>query len=260
MKFLETFHKMTSNYKKVKNAQRCLTDILTTMKFGNENSLLETMMKAEGESFTRKQICEHILTFLNAGLDTTTAHLHFTILFLAMHQKTQEKLATEVNNFLKSNQVIDYDSLAKLEYLDCVMKESFRVAPPIFLIGRETTEDFEISPGIVIPKETSIAINTFVLHRRKDIYGEKSHTFNPDNFAPEKVAERHSFSFQPFSTGRRNCLGYRFAIFFIKLVLVKLVGNYEFATKSKYENLRFKYGMTLKLTEDHHVLLKKRND
>lgn len=249
---------MTSNYMKVQNAQRFLTDILTNMKSGNENSLLEALMKAESKSYTRKQICEHILTFLNAGLDTTTAHLYFTILFLAMHLKVQEKLATEVESFFRSNKTVDYDSLAQLEYLDRVVKESFRLAPPIFLIGRETIEDFEILPGMVIPKETSLAINTFVLHRRKEIYGKDSEQFNPDNFLPEKVAERHSFSFQPFSTGRRNCIGYRFAIFFVKLVLVKLVRNFVFTTKSNYEDLRFKYGMTLKLTDDHLVSFEQR--
>lgn len=250
---------MTTNHRKVKSAQKFLTEILTSMKFEQENSLLEALMKVEGQVFTKKQICEHILTFLNAGLDTTTAHLHFTILFLAMHDEVQKKLANEIESFFRSNQKVDYDSLAKLEYLDRVVKESFRLAPPIFLIGRETIEDFEILPGIVIPKGTSLAINTFVLHRRREIYGEDNNKFNPDNFLPEKVSERHSFSFQPFSTGRRNCLGYRFAILFVKLVLVKLVRTFEFTTKSNFEDLRFKYGMTLKLTDEHLVGFRRRD-
>ena len=253
---------MTSNYRKVQKAQSFLTKLLMEMKFDHNDesveSLLEVLIKSEGERFTKKQICEHILTFLNAGLDTTAAHLHYTILFLAMHPECQDKLSKEIETFTSATETIDYNSIKTLDYLDRVMKESFRLAPPIFLIGRETVEDFEIFPGCVIPKDTPLAINSFVLHRREEIFGKDCNTFNPDHFLPEAEAQRHPFSFQPFSMGRRNCIGYRFAIIFIKLVLINLINNFEFTTKSKYEDLRFKYGMTLKLTETHHVSIKKR--
>ncbi|CRK92409.1 CLUMA_CG005979, isoform A [Clunio marinus] len=262
LQFLDIFYKRSSNYRKVKNAQKYLTDLLTNMKFESESgesdeSLLQGLIKNGSEKFTKKQVREHILTFLNAGLDTTSAMINYTILFLAMNLNCQEKLAEEITENLQN--ATELDALLKMEYLDRVVKESFRLAPPIFLIGRETIEDFEILPGVIIPKDTALTINTFVLHRRKEIYGDDSHNFNPDNFLPEKIANRHSFSFQPFSTGRRNCIGYRFAIFFIKVVLVQLIKNFKFTTKSKYEDLRFKYGMTLKLTENHLLMVDKRN-
>lgn len=219
-----------------------------------DDSLLECLLKEESEKFSKKQICEHILTYLNAGLDTTAAHLHYTMLFLATHPKFQEKLYDEVKLIESS----EHESVVKLDYLDRVTKESFRLAPPIFLIGRETVEDFEISPNLVIPKDTSLAINTFVLHRRKEIYGENSEKFDPDNFLPEKISQRHPFSFQPFSTGRRNCIGYRFATVFIKLMLAELIRSFKFTTTAQYEDLKFKYGMTLKLTKEHPMKIKKR--
>jgi cytochrome P450 len=251
---------MTPNYKKVKKAQKFLTGLLMNVKFDGtkdrDKSLLEVLLK--NEKFTEKQIREHILTFLNAGLDTTAAHLNYTILFLAMHQTFQDELSLELESFFETHDILDYESLAKLNCLDRVVKESFRLAPPIFLIGRETTEDFEISPGCIIPKDTPITINSFVLHRRKDIYGADSDKFNPNNFRPENVAKRHPFSFQAFSKGKRNCIGYNFATVFIKIVLASLIKRLRFTTKSKFEDLRFKYGMTLKLTEDHHVSIQKR--
>lgn len=222
---------------------------------GASEPLLECLLKNEDGKFTQKQICDHILTYLNAGLDTTAAHLNYTVLFLAMHPDYQEKLYREVATVEKA----DHQSIEKLDYLDRVVKESFRLAPPIFLIGRETVEDFEIAPGIVIPKDTSLCINTFVLHRRQEIYGKDSDLFNPDNFLPEAVAKRHPYSFQPFSSGRRNCIGYKFAYVFIKLALAELTRNFQFTTKSEYESLKFKYGMTLKLTRDHLVSIERRN-
>lgn len=254
-RFLYPVHKMTSNYKKVKNAQEFLTNFFSEIRLDNaEESLLECLLKSEAQQFTRKQICEHILTYLNAGLDTTAAHLNYTLLFLAMHPSFQEKLFEEVKNV----EATDFETILKLDYLDRVSKESFRLAPPIFLIGRETIEDFEISPGVVIPKDTSLAINTFVLHRRRDIYGENSEKFDPDHFLQENVAKRHPFSFQPFSTGRRNCIGVKFATVFLKLMLAALVRNFSFKTESSFEGLQFKYGMTLKFTKQHLMMIVKR--
>ena len=258
--FLNFVHKMTENYKKVQKAQRFLVDVLTNMKFEHKNnddeSLLEILLKTD--KFSSKQVRDHLLTFLNAGLDTTASHLNYTILFLAMHQEVQKELYEELESFFNSNDISNYEQLAKLGYLDRVMKESFRLAPPIFLIGRETIEDFEITTDCVIPRNTPIAINTFVLHRRKDFFGPESDKFNPNNFLPEKVSQRHPYSFQPFSTGRRNCIGYNFATIFIKIVLATLLQSFKFTTSSKYEDLRFKYGMTLKLTENHRVFIEKR--
>lgn len=262
LSFLDIFYKRSSNYKQVKIAQSLLTDVLLEMKFDHgENdsfeSLLEILTRNTDEKFTKKQICEHILTFFLAGLDTTAAHLNYTILFLAMHQEHQEKLFQELQNSISSH---EEEVIIKLDYLDRIVKESFRLAPPIFLIGRETVEDFEILPGCIIPKSTPLLINTFVLHRSKDIYGEESNTFNPDNFLPEKVANRHPFSFLPFSTGRRNCIGYRFATTFVKIILANLITNFRFTTNSTLEDVCFKYGMTLKLAKNHLLGVTKRNN
>lgn len=253
---------MTSNYRKVKSAQSSITNLLrkTNIHQGNSEehaSFLQDLLGDNSELYSEKQINEHILTFLNAGLDTTAAHINYAILFLSMHPECQGKLVKEIEG---SSSSLDIESITKLDYLDRVVKESLRLAPPIFLIGRETIEDFEISPGCVIPKQTSLAVNVFVLHRRKDLYGDTCDTFDPDNFLPEKVSQRHPQSFLPFSAGRRNCIGYRFAINFIKIVLISLLKNFQFTTDSKMEDLQFKYGMTLKLTEDHLVSIRKRKN
>ena len=260
--FLSCVHKMTENYRKVQKAQRFLVNALRNIKFDHKNSDVESLLEIllKSDKFSDKQVRDHILTFLNAGLDTTAAHLNYTILFLAMHQEVQDKLYSDLESFFNSYDLSNYEQIAKLDYLDRVMKESFRLAPPIFLIGRETIEDFEIAPNCVIPRNTPIAINTFVLHRRKDLFGPESDKFNPDNFLPENISQRHPYSFQPFSTGRRNCIGHSFATIFVKTVLANLLKSFKFKTNSQFEDLRFKYGMTLKLTKNYRVVIEKRKN
>lgn len=186
---------------------------------------------------------------------TATAH---TLLLLAQHQNVQNKLVEEINEVYALDDEITFESLAKLQYMERVIKESLRIAPVGPIIFRDAMEDFEIEKGLIIPKGTTFIVNIFALHRRKDIWGENADKFDPDNFLPENVAKRHPCSFIPFSTGRRNCIGHRYAMLSMKIILLKLLRNFKFSTDIKFEDLRFKAVLTLKLCGDHLVSITNR--
>ena len=102
-------------------------------------------------------------------------------------------------------------------------------------------------------------INFYSLHRRKDIWGENAELFNPDNFLPENVEKRHPYSFLPFSGGARNCIGYRYAMISLKILLIYLVKNYKFSTHLKYEDIQFRSDINLKLCTKHWVSIEQRS-
>lgn len=157
-----------------------------------------------------------------------------------------------------TNVEITSESLGKLQYMDRVIKETMRVAPVGPVIFREAMEDFELEQGLVIPKGTTFVLNIYALHRQKYIWGDKADMFNPDHFLPENVAKRHPCSYIPFSTGRRNCIGHRYAILSMKIILLKLLQNYVFSSDLIYEDLRFKAVLTLKLIGEHSVSIANR--
>ena len=43
-------------------------------------------------------------------------------------------------------------------------------------------------------------------------YFNNPEKFDPDNFSPEKKAERNPYAFLAFGQGPRNCIGMRFAL------------------------------------------------
>lgn len=95
--------------------------------------------------------------------------------------------------------------------------------------------------------------NFYNLHRLKSVWGEDADQFNPDNWLPEKVAQRHPYSFMPFSAGPRMCVGYQYAQINVKLGLLMLLSRYKFTTDLKMEDLQYKFSVTLKLLNGHKV-------
>lgn len=65
-----------------------------------------------------------------------------------------------------------------------------------------------LSAKHTLPAGCSIVIAPIALHMNPTIYTDPE-KFNPENFTPEKIAERHKYSFIPFSGGPRGCIGER---------------------------------------------------
>ncbi|XP_070502163.1 cytochrome P450 4c21-like [Chironomus tepperi] len=209
--------------------------------------------------FTDREIWEHILTILAAGYETSATCLSHCMLFIAMFQDVQQKMVDEIDEiFPNGNEEITLDRLGKLQYMERVIKETLRIAPVGPVIFRETRKEFEIEPGLVIPKGVIFILHIYCLHRSKKYWGERAEEFDPDNFLPERVAQRHPATFIPFSFGKRNCIGTRYAMLSMKTILLKFLQRYKVTTELKYNELRFKSTLTLQLIGKHLVQITER--
>lgn len=65
---------------------------------------------------------------------------------------------------------------------------------------------FLVSGDYEVPSGATVIIATYKLHRLSHIYPNPD-TFDPDNFLPERQANRHYYAFVPFSAGPRSCVG-----------------------------------------------------
>lgn len=132
-----------------------------------------------------------------------------------------------------------------------------RLASPIPVSVRETIGELDYGKGF-LPTGTHIIFYNFLLHTRKDIWGENAHVFNPDNFLPDNVAKRHPYSFVPFGAGLKNCIGHRYATISTKVMLIKFLQHYEFSSSLKEKDLKYKLTFSSKLAQDHKISIKKR--
>lgn len=222
----------------------------------DRKNFIDQLILHDGK-FSDDEIHDHIYTFVAAGYETTALQTAFTLLLLAIHQDAQEKVYCEIREVFAESENIDREMLGKLNYLDMVIKESLRLLPPVPLIGRETIEELELN-DLVVPKGVTLLVNFFSLHRRKDAWGADAEDFNPDRFSPENEDDRHSHSFLPFSGGLRNCIGRHYAMLAIKIILVKFLQNYKVTTDLKYDELKYKADITLKICQNLSLKIEKR--
>ena len=116
--------------------------------------------------------------------------------------------------------------MQKAEYLDQVICEVLRLSGPAFLLVRECTEDTTYK-GIRFPKGIDVNIPTYVLHRDPEVW-DNPLEFNPDNFSPEVKSKRDPYSYLPFGTGPRQCIGMRLALLEIKQGLLEIMQRFKF--------------------------------
>ncbi len=130
--------------------------------------------------------------------ETSANLLANAVLYLAINQNIQNDLYREIQEVLYSDDVeLSLENINQMKLLDRVIKETLRLGSPIPVSVRETIADFDYGKG-VLPKGTKIIFYNFLLHTRKDIWGQKANKFDPEHFLPENVAKRHPYSYVPF--------------------------------------------------------------
>ncbi|CAF1549167.1 unnamed protein product [Adineta ricciae] len=105
------------------------------------DSLLTQM---HAEKLTLDDIQEEVDTFMFAGHDTTAAAIHFFCYLMGCYPDVQAKVHAEMDAIFGDDRTrpCTMEDIPQMTYLDCVIKESLRILPPVPLIGREVQEDF----------------------------------------------------------------------------------------------------------------------
>ncbi|XP_039440779.1 cytochrome P450 4V2-like [Culex pipiens pallens] len=280
--FLDIFYRMTSAYKS-EHASRIFcndftdkiirerrTELHEEQKMPQETDEFErkslnfldqilTIVREDGTSFTDQEISDNLYTMMSAAHETSALTVSYTCLLLAMHPKIQAKVIAEMNEvFYDSSVEITLDTLKQLEYTERVIKEVLRLLPAVPIGARQTNSELLLD-GVQIPKNQILAFNCYNLHRRTDFWGPDPERFDPDRFLPEASQGRHPYAYIPFSAGLRNCIGMRYAMNSMRIMLLRILQEFEIGTDLKQTDLRFKFEITLKLVGPHSVWLKRRD-
>ncbi|KAL0134221.1 hypothetical protein PUN28_001197 [Cardiocondyla obscurior] len=189
-------------------------------------AMLDLLILASQEgSLTDIDIREEVDTFMFEGHDTVATSICFTLSLLAEHKDIQDCVRKEVNIVMQENEgKLSIKSLQDLQYLERCIKESLRLYPSVWFISRVTSEDMQLK-SYLIPAKTMMFLNIYGVHRDPNFWPNPK-IFNPDRFLPNKIRDRHFYSYIPFSAGPRNCIGQRFAMLEMKAMISHLIHKF----------------------------------
>ena len=143
-----------------------------------------------------------------------------------LHPDIQQTLQEELESVIPKGEDITMDEIKQLVYLEAVIKESLRLYPPVPLISRKISHDLKLGE-YVVPKGASLYLNIGALHKDPNVFPEALH-FKPERFLAQNQIKSHtSFSFTPFSAGQRNCIGQKFAMNELKIIVGKVLLNFN---------------------------------
>lgn len=212
-----------------------------TKSMGKRMAFLDMLLSlCEEGKITPEGIEEEVDTFMFAGHDTTATAMSWTLHLIGHHPDVQQKLQREVDQVFEDGKhlqmTLTSDDLAKLHYMDLVIKESLRMFPPVPIVGRSITESCIIG-GKEVPAGTECLICPYIINNNEN-YWKDPFTFNPDRFRVENSTERHPCAFTSFSLGPRNCIGQRFALMEKKVVLAHFLRKFSIESCEETKNLR----------------------
>lgn len=193
----------------------------------SKDDLLSLLLQAqdeEGSTMSDQQLRDELITLLLAGHETTALALSYSFYLISQHPDVEGKLREEIREVL-GDRPATMEDIARLTYAEQVIKESMRLYPPAWTLGREALEECEIG-GFTFPKGAQFDLPQWIVHRDPR-WHVQADQFIPERWGDERTADLPRCAYYPFGDGPRVCVGNYFAMIEATLALVTLLQNHS---------------------------------
>ncbi|KAM5533683.1 hypothetical protein V8D89_012650 [Ganoderma adspersum] len=214
--------------------------------------LQANMAASEKEMLSDEELSAQIRTFILAGMDTTSNATARLLHLLALNPDVQKRLRAEIVE-AQAGEEIGYDRLNDLPFLDSVCRETLRLYGPVRTLVRRAMEDTVLPlhepirgtdgaliTEVAVPKGTVAVLNLGACNTNKAVWGEDAYEWKPDRFLsplpPTVEAARVPgvyANLMSFHGGSRSCIGFKYALLELKVVLAVLIANFTFEPSGK---------------------------
>jgi len=173
-------------------------------------SLLLAARDEDGSAMSDREIRDEAMTIFLAGHETTANAVAWALALLARNPEARAKLEEEVAREVPKGTPVDAEVAKRLPYTLRVLKETMRLYPPAYILGRRALTDVTL-PGLTLRKNRIVLVNIAGIQRRADLFPEPER-FDPDRFLPERERSLPRLAYMPFGAGPRICIGNHFAL------------------------------------------------
>ncbi|KAF9565111.1 cytochrome P450 [Agrocybe pediades] len=216
--------------------------------------LMRANMSASAEdSIPEEEVISQISTIMAAGADTTSNALARVLHLLAKNPDVQEKLRHEISEAKEPMAQLEHDRLVNLPYLDAVCREMLRLYPPVYMVPKAAQKDTVLplhTPikgldgseirEIPIQAGTNVIVGIAAANCNPELWGPDSYEWKPERWLkplPEAVPQAHIpgvySHIMTFLAGGRACIGFKFSLIEMKVVVSVLVESFRFSLSDK---------------------------
>ncbi|GJT95963.1 geraniol 8-hydroxylase-like protein [Tanacetum coccineum] len=213
--------------------------------------LLELKEQNASTSLNITQIKALLMDIFVGTTDTTSTMAEWTMAELLKNPSMMQKVKDELKEVVGLNNIVEESHLSNLRYLDAVVKETFRLHPPLpLLVGRCPSESCNVA-GYTVPKGANVYVNVWAIHRDPQ-YWENPLEFNPNRFlsvddGTTKIDYNGSNpNFIPFGSGRRRCPGVPLGEKMLVYFLASMLHSFDWTLPNGEHELSDKFGIVLK--------------
>ncbi|KAL7159486.1 hypothetical protein ABFS83_01G030000 [Erythranthe nasuta] len=225
--------------------------------FGGEDIVdVLIRMQRNGElqfPITNDNIKAVIFDMFSAGTETSSTTMDWAMAELMRNPRVMAKVQAEIREALKGKTTVEESDIQGLKYLKLVVKETFRLHPPIPLLPRACREEGVKVNGYSIPINSKVMVNIWSMGRDPQ-YWDKPESFEPERFQNSTVDfQGNSFEYLPFGAGRRICPGMNFGLANTELPLAQILYHFDWSLPE---------GMTrggIDMTEQEGIAVSRKN-
>ncbi|XP_060180855.1 6,7,8-trihydroxycoumarin synthase-like [Lycium barbarum] len=215
--FYEELIEQHLNPKRPKSMEGDIVDLLLQLK----------KEKSTPINLTLEDIKGLLMNVLVAGSDTSAAAIVWAMTALMKNPKVMKKVQEEIRKSIGNKGIVNEDDIQNMPYLKAVIKETFRLYPPVPLLvprvsmEKSTLDGYEIQPG------TIIHVNSWAIARDPEIW-ENSEEFIPERFLNSDINFKgQDYELIPFGAGRRGCPGIALGVASTELALSNLLYAFD---------------------------------
>ncbi|KAM3357233.1 hypothetical protein P3S68_023947 [Capsicum galapagoense] len=207
-----------------------------------------TINEENPEEIDHNHIKSLFLDLFLGATDTTTSTVEWAMAEVLKQPEIVKKAQAKFAEIIGKGKSIEEVDASRLLYMQCIIKETFRMHPPASLIPRSVQQDVELC-DYVIPKGSQVLVNVWAIGR--DIsFWEDPFVFKPERFWSSDMDVRgQDFDLIPFSAGRRICPGYPLALRMIPVILSSLLNSFNWKLEADIEpkdlDMEEEFGLTL---------------
>lgn len=166
-----------------------------------------------------------------AAHETTVGAASWTLIDLLQNPEYLALIKEELNAVLGDDQDYTSEKLKKLKHMDWAILESERKHPVAHIIMRGVRDDMEFD-GYTIKKGDMVFVAPETAHNITEVFSNPE-KYDPLRFSPDRLEGKKTFSLIGFGGGAHRCVGVNFAKMEIKVLMAKLLQNYDIELVAK---------------------------